>query len=173
MKRLVLLAALFLVALLLPTTVAQAGAGSPHQITVEKVLVGGGDPNQEFEIAIVCVETEGGDTRDELAFVTANEPDSIGLGNEAQTCTLSEPDAQGAVASFACSDPTGDAVCVSDNVVEFTGDGVPDGQGDVLFTVTNTFGSTPSSESTITTDPATSTTSGAAGEATTRPSFTG
>ena len=174
MKKLLIAAGLVLVAATLPALPAQAGAGSPHEVNVQKVLVDGGDPTTEFEIVLTCVETNGGEVNEDSIFVTANEPGGEGLGNEAQTCTVTEPDPQGAQPSFACSDAEGDAVCVAGNVVEFTGDGVPEGEGGVTFTVTNTFGRVtptdppPSSEpsSTVAADAA------AAGAAT-RPSFTG
>jgi hypothetical protein len=173
MKKLLVAAALVLTAASVPTIAAQAGAGSPHQITFQKVLVGGGDPTTEYELVAFCVETNGGETRDESAFVTASEPETIGLGNEAQTCTISEPDTLGAQVSFSCSGEKGDAVCVSDNVVEFTGDGVPDGEGEVTFTVTNTFGQVTPTDPPPVTDPSSTVATDTAAAATTRPSFTG
>jgi hypothetical protein len=174
MKKLLLPAVILFVTAAFPVTNANAGLQTPHNIFLEKVLVGGGDPDQEFEIVATCVDSEGSD--EENDFISANEGSVIQRGNSAQTCTLSEPDPQGAVPSFECSsDPEGDAVCLAGNVVQFTGSGVPEGDGDATVIVTNTFGGvTPTSDSTTTTEPSSSTTAAeAAAAAATRPSFTG
>jgi hypothetical protein len=164
----------FLAAVMFPVADAGAGLQTPHNIFLEKVLVGGGEPDQDFEILVTCVQAD--DTDEETEFISANEGGVAQLGNEAQTCTITEPDPQGAVASFECGETEGDAVCLADNVVQFTGSGVPDGDGDATVTITNTFGGvTPTSDSTTTTEASTSTTAGAGAAATaaTRPSFTG
>jgi hypothetical protein len=172
MRKLYLPVILLFAAVALPVTNAGAGLTTPHNIFLEKVLVGGGDPDQEFEIVATCVQAD--DTDEESDLITANQSSVLQLGNEAQTCTLSEPDPQGAVASFECGETEGDAVCLAGNVVQFTGDGVPDGDGDATITITNTFGVTPTSDSTTTTEPSSSTTAeAAAAAAATRPSFTG
>jgi hypothetical protein len=183
MKRFVLAAAVCLAAVVLPSVPSQAGQlGNPHNINLEKVLVGGGDPATEFTIVVTCVITDGGEVNDETTEVSVDEPGLVQLGNEAQTCTLSEPDAQGAQASFACSaddEDAGDAVCVAPNVVEFTQSGVPDGQGMATITITNTFGVTPPTDpppTTPTTDPPPTTgatTAGPAVASNATPSFTG
>ena len=173
MKKLVLAAAICLAAVVIPSVPSQAQLGNPHNINLEKVLVGGGDPATDFTIVVTCVITEGGEVVDETTEVSVDEPGLIQLGNEAQTCTLSEPDAQGAQASFACSadaEDAGDAVCVAPNVVEFTQSGVPDGQGEATVTITNTFGVTPTTDPPPTTPP---TTAGPAVASDATPAFTG
>jgi hypothetical protein len=177
MKKFVIAASVCLAAMLIPSVLspaAQAQLGNPHNINLEKVLVGGGDPATDFEIAVTCVITDGGEVNDESTEVSVQEPGLIQLGNEAQTCTFSEPDAQGAQASFACSvdeEDAGDAVCLAPNVVEFTASGVPDGRGEATITVTNTFGLAPTTATS--TSPSTTAVAAVASAAAATPSFTG
>jgi hypothetical protein len=160
MKKLALIAVLAAAFVLFPLDAANGGL--QHTITFEKVVVGqgGGDT---FAIEIDCTET--GTSIRELE---PGIPETEFFSTNLQTCTITEPDTQGADVTFECTDATGDAECDAGNVVDF----IQDGSASATVTITNTF-----VQATTTTAPSTTTTQPAAAPAAAvvvaTPAFTG
>jgi hypothetical protein len=165
MKKLALVAALAATVMLLP--LEPAGAGSGHSIEVSKTVVGQGGSGP-YTIVVDCTQSG------TLDFVVpADDLVEQLVGAFVETCTVSEPDTQGAQVSYACIGTVGAATCGANGAFSFSSDGF----ATVQLEVTNTFGGAgtttttgPGATTTTTIRPATAPTAAAV---TTTPAFTG